>query len=173
MDAVRKLIQGVGRVSHKRLVLAGMLGAGLAISGLWLFVGTPRAVGLLDPDNPRLVALGEKVYSAHCASCHGRDLEGQPKWRTPDGEGFLPAPPHDESGHTWHHSDKTLFEVTKLGIAKAANLKDYKTRMPTFGSTLSDDEIVAVLSYIKSRWPEDIRRRHDKLNRASERSTGK
>lgn len=53
-------------------------------------------------------------------------------------QGFLPAPPHDERGHTWHHPDRVLFEVTKLGVAKAANLKDYKTRMPVFEGILED-----------------------------------
>ncbi len=102
---------------------------------------------------------------AHCASCHGKNLEGQPDWQAQDKDGFLPAPPHDESGHTWHHPDTLLFKITKLGVADAANLKNYKTRMPAFGEILSDADILATLSYIKSRWPEDMRRRRDELNR--------
>jgi len=43
--------------------------------------------------------------------------------------------------------------------------KNYKTRMPAFGEILSDADILATLSCIKSRWPEDMRRRHDELNR--------
>jgi mono/diheme cytochrome c family protein len=30
--------------------------------------------------------------------------------------------------------------------------------MPAFGDKLSDDDIWAVLAYIKSRWPTEIRR---------------
>ncbi|WP_208646546.1 c-type cytochrome [Mesorhizobium waimense] len=130
-------------------------------------VGSSSA--LLEPDDSQLVAHGKVIYMEHCASCHGRNLEGQPDWKTLDKEGFLPGPPHDESGHTWHHPDTTLFKITKLGIAEAANLKDYKTRMAGFRETLSDDDIIAALSFIKSRWPEDVRRRHDQLNRAYER----
>jgi mono/diheme cytochrome c family protein len=141
----------------------GATAAVVGLSGL-----RNKTASLLDPDDAEIVVRGERVYMAHCASCHGRNLEGQPNWRTQDKEGLLPAPPHDESGHTWHHPDRLLFDITKLGIAVAANLKDYKTRMPVFGGTLSEEEIIAVLSYIKSKWPEDVRRRHDQLNRVME-----
>jgi mono/diheme cytochrome c family protein len=33
--------------------------------------------------------------------------------------------------------------------------------MPAFGETLTDDQIIAVLSYIKSTWPQSIRDSHD------------
>jgi mono/diheme cytochrome c family protein len=153
-----------------KFVLAAVVAAASAIAavgGYIFLVGSSSA--LLEADDSQLVAHGEAIYVEHCASCHGRNLEGQPDWQTQDKEGFLPAPPHDQSGHTWHHPDTLLFKITKLGIAEAANLKDYKTSMPAFRETLSDDDIIAALSYIKSRWPEDMRRRHDQLNRAYER----
>ena len=128
-----------------------------------------NSAGLLKPDDRQIVARGEAVYFEHCASCHGRNLEGQPDWQTRGEDGFMPAPPHDESGHTWHHPDRLLFDLTKLGLAEAANLKDYRTRMPAFGSNLDDDDIVSVLSYIKSRWPKDVQKRHDRLNLEYER----
>jgi mono/diheme cytochrome c family protein len=141
------------------------LAAAVAVyGGFALLHGT--SAGLLEPDNEAVVARGEAVYTRNCASCHGRNLEGQPEWQTPDRDGFMPAPPHDENGHTWHHPDQLLFNITKFGVVKAANLKDYKTSMPAFEGVLSDDDIIAVLSFIKSRWPEDVRRRHDGLNRA-------
>ncbi|TNE39067.1 MAG: cytochrome c, partial [Sphingomonadales bacterium] len=37
-----------------------------------------------------------------------------------------------------------------------------------YADTLSDAEIIAVLSYIKSTWPEEIRARHDDLNETAE-----
>lgn len=76
----------------------------------------------------------------------------------------MPAPPHDETGHTWHHPDEILFKITKLGIVKAANLKDYKSAMPAYENILSDAEIIAVLSYIKSTWPDEVRAGHDEMN---------
>ena len=76
----------------------------------------------------------------------------------------MPAPPHDASGHTWHHDDRILFKLTKYGLGAVIGDKDYKSNMPAYEDTLSDAEIVAVLSFIKSTWPEAIQRRHDQLN---------
>jgi S-disulfanyl-L-cysteine oxidoreductase SoxD len=118
----------------------------------------------LQPGDAATVALGRKVYDTHCAACHGAQLQGQPNWRERDAAGRLPAPPHDRTGHTWHHPDEVLFRITKHGVANAANLKDYASAMPVYDGVLSDAEIIAVLSYIKSRWPADIRRKHDELN---------
>lgn len=123
-----------------------------------------RAPPLLRPDDVRLVAMGQKVYAAHCAACHGQRLEGQPNWRERGADGRLPAPPHDASGHTWHHPDEVLFRITKHGVAKAANLKNYESAMPAYEGRLSDEEIVAVLSWIKSTWPPEIRARVDRIN---------
>ncbi len=145
------------------------LAAAIAVYGGFLLLHRTSA-GLLEPNNGTVVARGGAVYAGSCASCHGRNLEGQPEWQTPDRDGFMPAPPHDESGHTWHHPDQLLFNITKLGLVKAANLKDYKTRMPAFEGVLSDDDIIAVLSFIKSRWPREVQMRHDELNRVYARS---
>ncbi len=114
---------------------------------------------------------GALIYQARCASCHGVKLEGQANWRERGPDGRLPAPPHDETGHTWHHPDDVLIQLTKEGVAKAAGLPDYVSNMPAFGDSLSDADIVAVLSWIKSQWPSEIRSQHDDLNRqASQRS---
>ena len=96
--------------------------------------------------------LGEEIYAENCASCHGADLEGQPDWKRRLENGRMPAPPHDASGHTWHHSDQDLFVITREGVD--AVVPGYESDMPAFGSILSDDEIQAVLAFIKSTWPE-------------------
>lgn len=123
-----------------------------------------RSNRLLRPEDARLLALGQKVYAVQCAACHGQRLEGQPNWRERGADGRLPAPPHDASGHTWHHPDEVLFRITKYGVAKAANLKNYESAMPAYEDRLSDEEIVAVLSWIKSTWPPEIRARVDRIN---------
>jgi mono/diheme cytochrome c family protein len=110
-----------------------------------------------------LVALGEAVYAQHCAACHGADLDGQPNWRQRRPDGRLPAPPHDDSGHTWHHDDETLFIVTKFGAAKLIG-GPVETDMPRFEGVLSDREIRAVLAFIRSRWSEEVRRQNAALN---------
>ena len=97
-------------------------------------------------------------------SCHGAKLEGQPNWQTRLPNDRLPAPPHDKTGHTWHHNDALLFKITKLGT-KALAGDDYETDMRGFSGELSDKEIIAVLSYIKSTWPAEIRQRHDQMNK--------
>jgi len=108
----------------------------------------PRA----DPGDPARVAWGERVYAQHCASCHGPRLEGQPHWRNRRPDGRLPAPPQDESGHTWHHPDQVLFAITKNGLVPPHAPKGYESDMPAFASKLGDDEIWSVLAFIKSRW---------------------
>ena len=89
----------------------------------------------------------------------------QPEWRTRGADGLLPAPPHDAGGHTWHPPpDETLFRVTKFGVARAANLSGYQFAMPVYEGVLSIDEIIAVLSFILSRWPASVRAEHDHCN---------
>jgi len=78
----------------------------------------------------------------------------------------LPAPPHDQTGHTWHHPNKHLFDYIKFGGA-ALYIKA-KCAMPGFKNLISDEKIWAVLNYIKSRWPEKIRKRHKMLNQRSQ-----
>lgn len=139
----------------------GLVAAGIAIA-VWMMRPTDLAVAL-TPDDAQAVALGEQIYVEHCAACHGVDLEGQPDWRQRSADGRLPAPPHDETGHTWHHPDIQLFRLTKYGPAGLAG-GAYESDMPAYADTLADREILAVLSYIKSTWPEDVRDRHDQIN---------
>ncbi len=120
----------------------------------------------LQPGDLQLVAMGKKIYDANCASCHGRDFKGEANWRERSDDGLLPAPPHDETGHTWHHPDEVLFELTKYGPAKMIG-DGYQSAMPGFEDVLTDEEIIASLSYIKSRWPEEIRLRHDQINQSA------
>jgi mono/diheme cytochrome c family protein len=115
----------------------------------------PAEPAAAAPD-PAVIAEGERLYAAACASCHGANLEGQPDWQQRKADGKLPAPPHDATGHSWHHPDEHLFAITKYGLAPFAG-PDYATDMPAFENQLTDDEIRAVIEFIKSRWPEEIR----------------
>jgi len=94
------------------------------------------------------IAQGEQIYTQSCAACHGANGEGQPNWKQPGPDGVFPAPPHDPSGHTWHHADTQLLEIIAKG---GADFMD-NSGMPGFAGQLSDDEMVAVLAYIKTFW---------------------
>ena len=110
--------------------------------------------GCADPQ-PDL-ALVQKTYAQHCGACHGMKLEGQANWRKALPNGRMPAPPHDDSGHTWHHPDAVLFGITKHGLVPPYAPPGYQSDMPAFAGTLNDAEIRAVLAYIASHWSRDI-----------------
>lgn len=131
---------------------------------LWPWAGSTGG----EADTQQMLALGQEVYAEECASCHGVNLEGEPNWRVRLENGRLPAPPHDVSGHTWHHPDEVLFGMTKYGPGKLAGLEDYESDMPAFEGLLSDQQIRAVLAYIKSTWPAEIRMRHEDINRRNQ-----
>ena len=144
------------------LLLAG-------VAALW-WRAVPRASATphaLRPDDAALVAQGQRIYAQHCARCHGARGEGQPNWRERGDDGLLPAPPHDASGHTWHHPDSVLIRITRDGVAAVAGDPNYRTAMPVYRGLMSDEDIVAVLSWIKSRWPSDVRAKHDQINAQS------
>lgn len=128
----------------------------LAVAGAAAIFMAKRA-SHADIGDADLVALGQRTYSTHCASCHGAKLEGQANWQERKADGKLPAPPHDASGHTWHHPDRQLFDITKRGVS--AIVPGYRSDMPAYGDILSDREIWAVLAYMKSTWPPEVRAR--------------
>lgn len=131
------------RMAVGALALTG--GAGV----LWLLA----AQGGTAPDSPAGLARGAAVYAQSCASCHGAALQGAPDWTAPGPDGLMPAPPHDATGHTWHHSDRILFRIVAEGPASVVG-GGYRSAMPGFGDVLSDADIRAVLAHIRSTWPE-------------------
>lgn len=143
---------------------------------IWMLAGAAGAAAMLgmfaaradSADKPAYqdaarVAAGQALYADNCASCHGAALEGQANWRKQDSEGYLPAPPHDASGHTWHHSTQQQFQVTKYGTAALVG-NGYKSRMVGFGDLLSDAQILDVLTYIKSTWPAEVIEMHNQVD---------
>lgn len=148
--------------------------AGVAASAAALFALASWLVGL-DPVGARplagradaaVLARGKTLYDAHCAACHGKELEGEPNWREKKPSGRMPAPPHDDSGHTWHHPDAVLFGITKEGLVPGKYAPPgYQSDMPGFGSALSDDEIWAVLAFISSRWSRSAQAHQARISR--------
>ena len=118
-------------------------------------------IGLTDPEGTPArdeVPRGKELYQQFCASCHGVDLAGDPDWKTPNDDGSFPPPPHDTSGHTWHHSDQTLIQIIRDGSDSP------QSRMPQFGDQLTDDDMISILEYLKGHWGEKEREYQRQLN---------
>ena len=142
-------------MTRNALILVAAAGLAAAILILW------RGSGATEPttQDQAVIALGQRLYAENCATCHGADLEGQPDWQTPLANGRYPAPPHDETGHTWHHGDTMLLDYIRRGGQAVLDDMgvDFTSGMPSFGDELTADDIEAVLDYIKSTWPDRIR----------------
>jgi S-disulfanyl-L-cysteine oxidoreductase SoxD len=147
MTAVRWLMLGCG---------AAALAAAVAGSALALRLVTAPRTHFADATNADVVKEGRQLYARVCASCHGRRLQGQLLWQVRDQFAGRRAPAHDQTGHTWQHSDEDLFYITKFGrLPKTPPTA--KSYMPAYGQSLSDDQILAVIAYIKATWPLGLR----------------
>lgn len=135
----------------RRAITIAIVVALAAIVFVVAWVVADRGIGTADRTDR--LAEGLEIYRQNCAACHGEALEGQPDWRRRGPNGRMPAPPHDETGHTWHHGDEQLFRITRDGVAAVVG-GNYESDMPGFGEILTDDEILSVLDYIKSTWPD-------------------
>ncbi|MCD6073907.1 MAG: cytochrome [Rhodospirillales bacterium] len=149
------LIKKVAWFAAAYLFVAAAVALYIAMTGS--FAG--RGTGL----DPETVARGQAHYVAHCARCHGANLEGQPGWETRRADGTIPAPPQDETGHTWQHPDRQIFDYIKLG-GGIFSKRGERSEMPGYADQLSDPEIWALIAFIKSRWPDEVRARQLRAN---------
>ncbi len=137
------------------LIIFGVVLGGAFLNWQTLPTGNSVTInGLTVPPVPtlhmQLVSEGETLYAQHCASCHGANLEGVPDWKTVQPDGKLLPPPHDSSGHTWHHPDDLLLSIIAEG-GEPSN-----SDMPAFADILTDEETIAILTTIKNSWgPEE------------------
>lgn len=112
--------------------------------------------------------MGASVYAARCATCHGARGEGSADWKSRRPDGRLPPPPHDSTGHTWHHADGLLYRIVARGSAAALGDTAHPERygMPSFSSTVTPSEIRAVLEFLKRGWSAEQRRRQKEVSGA-------
>jgi hypothetical protein len=100
-----------------------------------------------------MIARGRTIYAGTARPATARISKAKRDWKSPLPSGRMPAPPHDASGHTWHHPDGAHFRITKEGPAAVVG-GGYQSDMSGFGNLRTDEEIRAVLAFIKSTWPE-------------------
>jgi mono/diheme cytochrome c family protein len=105
--------------------------------------------------NPADIAIGQQLYAQHCASCHLPNLAGQPNWKKKLANGKYPAPPHDDTGHTWHHRDEVLVQITLNGGDGTGDMSHGD--MPAFKDKLTAQQVLQILAFFKSRWSEEHR----------------
>jgi mono/diheme cytochrome c family protein len=90
-----------------------------------------------------LLEQGGKIYAKHCADCHGER-----------GEGVAGVyPPLDGNSSVTEPAGINATRVVMLGgfaPVTAANPRPYS--MPPFAQTLSDQDVAAVVSYIRASW---------------------
>ena len=86
---------------------------------------------------------GSDLYAANCQVCHG-DSNGA------GGRGG--APIHHDRGHTWHHPDALL-----RGWVLNGKLGSGSAGMPALGDKLTEPEVDAILTFIRSWWTTEQR----------------
>jgi len=140
-------------------VLTLLLVAGFAVSNLQsVEAQNPVVPQPPMPENapPRpkpdfkTVIKGARLFRQNCARCHGPLGQGTPDWHKPDKNGKYPPPPLNGNGHTWHHSTTVLKDIINNGTARLGG------NMPAWKGKLSDEEINAILEWIKAQWPDNV-----------------
>ena len=111
---------------------------------------------------------GQQIFASTCSTCHGVGGEGQPNWHIPKEDSTLPAPPLNGAGHTWHHPDGWLYRVVSQGgrIQEGPSVPNFRSGMPAFGDSLTHEEIVDVLTYVKGLWEDKMSRSGLKISEA-------
>jgi mono/diheme cytochrome c family protein len=103
----------------------------------------PVVSRLPDAESSLLVSLGKSVYDKQCSSCHGANGEGRP--------------PHYPilAGNQSIQMDSAVNAIRMVlngGYPPGTFANPMPHGMPPFSVTLSDDEVAAVVSYIRTAW---------------------
>jgi cytochrome c oxidase cbb3-type subunit 3 len=113
----------------------------LAASLIILLATTPWATAQVLRGNPKA---GERVYQQQCLRCHGTNLDGN----GPDSRDLIVPPADFRSPASRSKTDWELLVSIANGVLF--------TPMHSFRGKLTDEQMLDVLSYIRSRIPPDI-----------------
>lgn len=135
---------------------SGAVRTRLAVTAILVFIactGGPQPT--VAPADTTEGSRGQQLYSSTCQNCHGGATGGSMM--------DIP-PPHNANGHTWHHPDCELVETVLNGPGPMAQVMRQMMdgspdtpRMPAFKGALSEEDVTAILGYIKGWWTEDQR----------------
>jgi mono/diheme cytochrome c family protein len=100
----------------------------------------------------KLVVSGSQLFQQNCAACHGANAEGTKEWKKTDSSGHYPPPPLNGSAHAWHHSIPQLVRSIKEGGIQLGGV------MPGFSGQLDNQQILALIAFFQSKWPDEIYR---------------
>lgn len=130
----------------------------LGVIVMLAMVSTTHAADLLEqPQDAEPIRAGRVIYQQSCATCHGAQGEGAPNWQLPNAQGEMPAPPHNEAGHTWKHADGMLYQIIQQGWRDPFN-KTKRLTMPPFAGKLTPTQTRDVIAYLKTLWTSEQRR---------------
>ena len=96
-----------------------------------------------NPEETKPKVDGSSVYATVCSACHQANGQGVPG-------AFPPL-----AGSEWLLKDaETPIRIVLHGLQGAIEVKDttYNNVMPEWGSRLSNEEVAAVLTYIRTSW---------------------
>ena len=96
-----------------------------------------------DKQAEALVARGEKLYEDRCADCHQRGGEGVPR--------IYPPLANNES-IVMRYPINAIRVVVNGGFPPSTQDNPRPYGMPPFGQDLSDEDIAAVVSYVRQSW---------------------
>ena len=109
------------------------------LHGIILLLGSSAAVADIASTNVD----GAAIYTSRCAGCHQTTGKGVP--------GVFPP----LAGAEWvNGKEAVLIQVVLHGMQGALTVRgtQYNTGMPAVGSQMSDAEIAAVATYVRSQW---------------------
>ena len=85
------------------------------------------------------------ILRANCASCHGADLTGAADWKPPRTTALSAAAPRLLRPHLARPRPRPDRNHPR-------RLRLPQSRMPAFGDRLTDEDIEAILEFIKTSW---------------------